>query len=123
MQRREFIKDCGLYCLSALGAAAILQACKTSVYVTGTAKGNKIAVKKTDFGKNKFVLVKTEKLETPVYLLKESEEIYSAVLMLCTHKGCELNASGGFLVCPCHGSEFSATGKVLKFLDGATATR
>lgn len=31
----------------------------------------------------------------------------------CTHLGCKINQSvNGFLVCPCHGSLFSADGKV-----------
>ena len=40
----------------------------------------------------------------------------SAVNPTCTHKGCQVEwkkANGKFL-CPCHGSEFAATGKVLK---------
>jgi cytochrome b6-f complex iron-sulfur subunit len=31
----------------------------------------------------------------------------------CTHKGCELIPQGDYLVCPCHGSEFSNNGQVL----------
>lgn len=113
MHRREFIRNCSLFCLSTIGTAAALQACKTVSYVANTAAEGKIIVKKSDFGKNKFVLVKNEKLNAPVYLLKLDEQNYSAVLMLCTHKGCELNPAGDQLVCPCHGSEFSSTGKVV----------
>ena len=32
--------------------------------------------------------------------------------MQCTHKGCELQAQGDFLICPCHGSEFTNQGVV-----------
>jgi cytochrome b6-f complex iron-sulfur subunit len=42
------------------------------------------------------------------------EDNYVALLLKCTHRGCELNAGGGIYSCPCHGSEFSSTGKVLE---------
>ena len=113
MERRDFLRSCGFACAGAIGLSTFLQSCKTIAYVTNTTEGNKIVVKKADFGRNKFVLVKNEKLQAPVYLLKESEEKYLAVLMLCTHKGCELNTAGDLLVCPCHGSEFSTTGKLI----------
>ena len=112
MERREFIKNCGITCLTGVGLAAFLESCRSLYYAPNTINGNIITVKKTDFGQNKYVLIRNEKLQAPVYLLKVSETEYSAVLMLCTHKGCELNAGGSLLVCPCHGSEFSTTGKV-----------
>lgn len=43
---------------------------------------------------------------------KNQVEIFSAK---CTHLGCEINKTeNGILVCPCHGSEYSSTGKVIK---------
>lgn len=43
---------------------------------------------------------------------KEGE--ISAISISCTHLGCTLNAEGENFVCPCHGSVFSHSGKVLK---------
>lgn len=60
----------------------------------------------------KYVLLKSEKFDFPICVFKLSEENYSALLMECTHKGCELHNQGEFLVCPCHGSEFSNKGVV-----------
>ena len=37
-----------------------------------------------------------------------------ALLMLCTHKGCEVKPAGVILLCPCHDSEFAQDGTVLK---------
>jgi Rieske Fe-S protein len=45
-----------------------------------------------------------------LYALENAQ--YSALLTECTHKGCEVKPQGDFLVCPCHGSEFSKTGEV-----------
>ena len=36
----------------------------------------------------------------------------SALWMSCTHQGSELQASGDFLQCPAHGSEFNNKGKI-----------
>lgn len=61
----------------------------------------------------KYVLVRSEKLGFPICVYKLDDQHYSALLMECTHKGCELQPHGDFLVCPCHGSEFNSTGAVL----------
>ena len=50
----------------------------------------------------------------PICLYKTNEGKYIASLLKCTHNGCELNVGGGIYSCPCHGSEFSITGKVME---------
>ncbi|MEW6470092.1 MAG: Rieske (2Fe-2S) protein [Bacteroidota bacterium] len=112
MERRDFLKQCGALCLSSVGMAATLQSCKT-LYVPNETVNNRILVKKADFQQGNFVLIRNNRLQAPLYLRKETDDKYTAVLMLCTHKGCELNTAGDRLVCPCHGSEFSHTGQVL----------
>ncbi len=113
MERRNFIKSCSILCASTLGVSTLLQSCKSTFYIPNSFDANRIVIKKADFLENKFVLVKNEKLQAPIYLTKHSDTDFSAVLMLCTHKGCELSTAGNYLVCPCHGSEFSNVGKVL----------
>jgi len=66
------------------------------------------------FSESKFVIVNNETLKVPVYLSQVGNDSYRAFMMVCTHKACELRPTGTFLSCPCHGSEFSNTGKVLK---------
>lgn len=120
MERREFLKHTGIMCLSCVGASALLQNCSTAHYAQSNIEGNKITVKKTEFAQIKkdktvqhsYVLVKSDKLQAPVYLHKFGETDYTALLMVCTHKGCEVNPHGEHLICPCHGSEFSTRGKV-----------
>jgi len=56
--------------------------------------------------------LKNDKLDYPILLHRVNDDDYRALLMLCTHKGCELQLQGDFLLCPCHGSEFSNTGVV-----------
>jgi cytochrome b6-f complex iron-sulfur subunit len=112
--RRDFLKGAAVLCCGMAGMSALLQGCTNVKYVQGTDAGGKLAVKKADMELDKFVVVKTEKTEAPIYLSKTGDNNYTALLMLCTHKQCELRPTGTFLTCPCHGSEFSNTGKVLK---------
>lgn len=122
MERRKFIKTC---CYSAIGISlggALLQSCGTIYYATSTHEAGKLVVARSEFVKVKknkqasrnFVLLKTANLGFPICLYKTNENSYTASLLKCTHNGCELNVGGGIYSCPCHGSEFSTTGKVLE---------
>jgi cytochrome b6-f complex iron-sulfur subunit len=121
MERRKFIKNC---CYTSIGltiTAAILQSCGSIYYATASRKGDRLAVAKSEFWidkeKNKarsFVLIKPERSEFPICIYKIKDDTYVASLLKCTHKACELNVGGGIYSCPCHGSEFSISGKVLE---------
>jgi cytochrome b6-f complex iron-sulfur subunit len=44
-----------------------------------------------------------------------SQEAFSALTAVCTHEGCTVsNVSGTTFICPCHGSQFSTSGSVVK---------
>jgi len=47
-----------------------------------------------------------------VFLFRDSDGIY-AVSSVCTHLGCTVARSTEGFGCPCHGSKFDATGKVM----------
>lgn len=51
--------------------------------------------------------------EIPAVLFQR-EGSYQAFSLSCTHLGCTLEEDGNGFSCPCHGSEFSNYGKVLK---------
>ena len=70
--------------------------------------------KKSEMTYRSFVLVKTTSENFPICLYKTGENEYTASLMKCTHRGCELNVGGGIYSCPCHGSEFDTKGGVLE---------
>lgn len=122
MERRKFIKSC---CYTGVGLpilATTLHSCGSIYYASATREENRLVINKSDFWQDKikketirdFVLVKTENMDFPICLHKINEDEYSAALMHCTHRGCELNVGGGIFSCPCHGSEFSIAGKVLQ---------
>ncbi len=122
MHRKEFIKTCCLACVSGTALAALLQSCaNTNYFAQRSISNDRIVIKKTEFVKiekdksiqRKYVLVTADRLGFPVCIYKISEENYSALLMQCTHKGCELQPQGDYLICPCHGSEFSNKGEVI----------
>lgn len=98
-----------------------LQACASSSYfATTTFSNNKFILPKSEFSelkngksiRRKYVLLKNEKLRYPIVVFEIAEGSYSALLMKCTHNGCELQPAGTYLICPCHGSEFDNLGKV-----------
>jgi Rieske Fe-S protein len=120
MDRKTFIKTCGFACLGS-SVLTMLEGCVSPEYVAQTIlQDRKIVLKKTEFFyiqkdkhiERKYVLVRNDKFRFPIYVRKQTEQLYSALLMECTHRSCELNPQGDFLVCPCHGSEFSNEGVV-----------
>lgn len=121
MHRKDFIKSCGYACIGGTALITILESCSSTNYFAKTKyTNNQITIPKSEFVgikkdktiQRKYVLIRNEKFNFPIALYKHSEENYTALLMQCTHKGCELHPSADFLICPCHGSEFTNTGIV-----------
>ncbi len=121
MIRKDFIKTCGFACLGGTALATFLQSCASPNYFAQhTFTNNLITIKKSEFikiGKDKqiqrkYILFRSAKYNFPICIYKISEEIYSALLMQCTHKSCELQPHGDYLSCPCHGSEYTNKGIV-----------
>ncbi|MCB9566553.1 MAG: Rieske (2Fe-2S) protein [Myxococcales bacterium] len=61
----------------------------------------------------------------PILVRQESEGVYVALSLKCTHLGCgvKLDEASSELACPCHGSRFSLAGEVLKGPAGAPLDR
>jgi Rieske Fe-S protein len=50
-----------------------------------------------------------------VLVSRTAQDTFTAVTAVCTHEGCTVNGiAGQIYVCPCHGSQFSTTGGVVK---------
>lgn len=122
MERRKFIKTC---CCSVVGiplATSLLSSCGAIYYATSTREKNRLTVAKSEFLRIKkekqvernYVLLNIDEMGFPICLYQTDKVNYTAALLKCTHNGCELNVGGGIYTCPCHGSEFSTTGKVLE---------
>ena len=119
MNRRKFTSTC-VSCFSASLALPLVAGCQSTHYATGMLGDHGLSVEKSEFTYTKkdrtlfrdYIIVRNDALEFPIYLYRFSDDVYSALLMKCTHQGNELDASGDHLVCPAHGSEFTNKGIV-----------
>lgn len=113
--RRKFLQKSGAISIGVAcgGLNALVTGCSSYRYAAYTEKNGDLAVAKSDFELNPFVLIRYPAFPASIYILKISEDKYSALLLECTHKRCEVKPAPELLICPCHGSEYSNTGKVL----------
>ena len=122
MDRKKFLKTCGVALVGLPFASVLLTSCESIYYASSSIKNNNIIVPLLEFEIPKtnkvtyrnFVMVKTSNQDFPICLYKTGENQYTASLMKCTHRGCELNVGGGIYSCPCHGSEFDTKGGVIE---------
>ena len=121
MNRKDFIKTFGSACFAGTGLITLFQRCAGSHYAMAIPIKEKVlCIRKTEFEtqgkhgaiKKSYVLAKAVELNFPVCIFLLPGDQYSAILLECSHNGCELQPRGEFLVCPCHGSEFSKLGVV-----------
>ena len=120
MDRKNFIKSCGLACVGAGAMAALLQSCAVSKTLSGAINESDLTVSLSDFetkaGKKiyykKYIIVNNDKLKFPICVYRFDAQTYSALWLQCTHQGAELQVFGDKLQCPAHGSEFNNKGIV-----------
>ena len=120
MDRRKFIKNSCVACLSASALTGIVSSCTPSRYISGTLGKDGLFVDVNEFVETKngrstyrsYLVVRNNALQYPVCVYRFNENEYSALWMRCTHQGTELQASGDYLQCTAHGSEFNNKGSV-----------
>lgn len=110
MDRRDFLTLCAVAPLAPLAAG-----CARMSYVPGLRDASgRIVVSRAEFATQPHALVDAPGLEFPVYVHRHAPDEYTAVLTRCMHRGCTVEPEGTKLVCPCHGSEYTTVGAVLK---------
>ncbi len=120
MDRKSFIKTCGLACISGGVISVLLSGCAGSKMINGTVAGEYLVISADEFLQvkkelttfRKYVIVQHPQMKYPVCVYRLSDNDYSALLMRCTHQGNELSAYGEKLQCAAHGSEFDIRGIV-----------
>jgi nitrite reductase/ring-hydroxylating ferredoxin subunit len=117
MERKEFLKTCGMACISGALLTAILEGCGSTREVNGTIDHSDMVVPLSSFQSGnasfkKYVVVQHEQMKYPICVYRFSDTQYVALLMRCTHQGAELQVFGDRLECPAHGSEFNNKGIV-----------
>ena len=113
--RRDFLKQVGTLsaCVCMMGAASVFNSC-ASTKKSLLLKRIILLASVKSFGDQNFITIQTKKFQEPIFISRQADGSYLALLMLCTHKGCTLKAVPDKLSCPCHGSEFTTTGAVTK---------
>ncbi len=117
MDRKKFIKSCGLACIGSLTLGPILQSCTAVKMISGTIVKDDIVMNISDFTTSsgtpiKYVILHNDMLKFPICVYNINSDKYSALLMRCSHQGNELTAYGDKLQCSAHGSEFDKYGHV-----------
>ncbi|MGQ2983057.1 QcrA and Rieske domain-containing protein [Flavobacterium sp.] len=117
MDRKQFLKTCGLGCLGSIAAVSLLNSCSSARSMNSSIDGDNLVVPTSDFGNEthgfrKFIVVNNDLLKFPICVFRHTADSYSALWMECTHMGAELQVFGDTLQCPAHGSEFSDRGVV-----------
>jgi Rieske Fe-S protein len=120
MDRKDFIKTCGVACVGGIGITTLLQGCGTAKWLNGKIVGDDLIVAVSDFQINKgkkdgfrrSLIIQHDQLQYPICIFRFSENEYAALWMRCTHQGTELQVFGDKLQCPAHGSEFTNKGMV-----------
>jgi len=113
--RRDFIKRS--VCAGVLGTAALSTLnindllARAGDYTTKDLEGISKVINLSDYpdlDHNGGYTMITSK----VILIRASSKSFRALNVKCPHKGCDVEYDGKSFTCPCHGSEFTGTGKV-----------
>jgi nitrite reductase/ring-hydroxylating ferredoxin subunit len=120
MKRRNFIKNSCAACLTITALPATLAGCAALVDTTGSLVKDGLILSAEEFkitakgstAYRSFLIVRNDALQYPICVYRFNDKLYSALWMKCAHQGAELQASGDYLQCPAHGSEFNNKGQV-----------
>lgn len=113
MNRRCFLRQMEAAALAG-GVGVSASGCLGFHYVNATIRADRAMVRRDDFGEQRYVLVDVPALPLPLYLYRNDDGSYSTVSTRCMHQGCQVEPVAGHLVCPCHGSEYTNQGAVLR---------
>lgn len=104
MKRREFLKKLGLFFLGILSYLLL----RPLLFVSDPPK-RKIHISEEEFSKFGNIYLGED------FILVKSIEGALAFSRRCPHLGCKLNfdPESGLIVCPCHQSKFTVSGKYL----------
>src|SRR5215217_1535194 len=116
MRRIDFIRtSCTLCALAGTGMFMnFISACASSEIFKTAISNNKISIPVSLFAQNSLLIVRPSGVGYDIALRKESDEVYTALLLRCTHADNPLNSTGNGFQCNLHGSTFNKEGLVTK---------
>ncbi|SRR5579884_3352880 len=115
--RREFLKRTGLVLTAATLSgtlAEILASCNSPTAANITHGTTTVSIASLNSDGQFLVDTSVTPDGTPILVIRQNATTYTALSMMCTHQGCQVNPpSGGTIYCSCHGSRFDLHGNVL----------
>jgi cytochrome b6-f complex iron-sulfur subunit len=115
MERREFIHTLERAALGACVALPLFASgCASANYVQGIVDGGTVRVPLTSLAADGTALVEVPGIDLPLYVRRTAPGRAVALSTRCMHRGCQVEPEPDRLACPCHGSEYSLEGAVLK---------
>jgi len=91
-----------------------ISGCSTTGIFKTSIENKKISVPASLFTQNPLLIIRPRELGFDIALRKESEGVYTALLLRCTHADNPLVSSGNGFQCNLHGSRFDKEGGVIK---------
>lgn len=115
--RRGFLRQCSgaLLGVTVVGTIApALAGCEVSTVRNNDAMPTEFDVSSLTADNSGLVTTSKGPEGTTLLIVRISATEYVTLSMRCTHEGCTVNAPKDLVVqCPCHGSRFDLTGRVL----------
>jgi len=115
--RREFLKRTGIALTSLTLAGAMGEILASCASLTGPSVTHGTTTIDISPLTNNGQYLEDKNVQpdgTPILVIRQSSSSYTALSMLCTHAGCQVNPpSGGSIYCGCHGSTFDLHGNVI----------
>lgn len=121
IDRRRFlrlleVRGVAAVCAHSVGVTALasfVSGCGGFRYAHSSLVGSQLFVERKDLAAPG-VMVDGPDGELPLYVRMISADEFTALSMRCMHRGCQVEPMDERFVCPCHGSEYGADGRVLK---------
>lgn len=115
LNRRKFMRTCGLAVAGLAGTSALhlLQGCQAPRAVAYRQEGDTLVLSLGTFAEIDHAVIRHPDAPAGVFVARLKDNRFSAVLLKCSHRGCDVSPAGDLLICPCHGSEYTRTGVVV----------
>lgn len=130
MTRKDFLKSTAttLAAASLIPVSALLEGCAArSQTLRVSAKENRIRLALAELPKlaepGGYVKVYPFGFAHPIVVFENPSGEVFAISTTCTHVGCEVRKTKNKFECPCHGSQYDLTGKVIRGPAPAALTR
>lgn len=121
MTRKEFLQSAATAVAAAsfVPVAALLEGCAVrSQTLRVSAKENRVRLWLAELPKlsepEGYVKVYPFGFAHPIVVFQHSSGEIFAISTTCTHAGCEVRKTKSKFECPCHGSQYDLTGKVIR---------